>query len=404
MSYQVLENSPGLVKMWSNGVHIEDTAKDQLRKLSDLPFIHKYVAVMPDCHAGKGSCVGTVIPTRNAIIPAAVGVDIGCGMMAARTDLTASDLPDNMKAVRSLIERNVPHGRTDNGGKNDRGAWGKIPKDVEEAWKGLASQHKRLCDLHPKIARANSVRHLGSLGGGNHFIEVCLDEEDRVWVMLHSGSRGVGAKIGGHFMRLAREEMNRWYIDLADKDLAYLAEGTQYFRDYVEAAGWAQRFAQTNREVMMSRSLSALSDALGRPAEVSEPMINCHHNYIAKERHWGENVWVTRKGAVRAAEGEMGIIPGAMGRASFIVRGKGNRDSLQSCSHGAGRIMSRTAARKQFTVEDHKQFTQGLECRKDADVVDETPLAYKDVHAVMAAQSDLVDPMHQLRALVCVKG
>jgi len=404
MTYRVLEDSPGLVKMWVDGVSVSDNAANQLRKLSGLPFIHRHIAVMPDVHLGKGATVGSVIPTYKAVVPAAVGVDLGCGMMAVQTHLTSDDLPDNLRAVRSLIERNVPHGRTDGGGRNDRGAWGQIPDDVATAWQGLERHFKSICDRHPKIAKSNNARHLCSLGGGNHFIEVCLDEADRVWVMLHSGSRGVGNRIGSYFISHAQREMERWHIHLPDKDLAYLPEGSEYFNDYVEAVGWAQNFARVNRELMMARSLSALSEALGRPVETGETAVNCHHNYIEKERHWGEDVWVTRKGAVRAREGELGIIPGAMGQASFIVRGKGNRESFCSCSHGAGRLMSRTEARKRFTVEDHVQFTEGLECRKDEDVIDETPRAYKDVHAVMAAQSDLVEPVYQLRALVCVKG
>ena len=404
MNYKVLENSPGLVKMWADGVHVEDEAKEQIRRLSGLPFIHRHVAVMPDVHLGRGCSVGTVIPTYKAVIPAAVGVDLGCGMMAVQTDLTSNDLPENLKAVRSGIERNVPHGRTDGGGQNDRGAWGQIPDDVAKAWKGLESHFTSICDRHPKIAKSNTARHLCSLGGGNHFIEVCLDEADRVWVMLHSGSRGVGNRIGSHFIGLAKREMERWHIQLPDSDLAYLPEGSAHFNDYVEAVGWAQRFARVNRELMMARSLSALSEALDRPVRTGETAINCHHNYIEKEQHWGKDVWVTRKGAVRAGEGELGIIPGAMGQASFIVRGKGNRETFCSCSHGAGRLMSRTEARRRFTTEDHVRFTEGLECRKDEAVVDETPRAYKDVHAVMAAQSDLVEPVHQLRALVCVKG
>jgi tRNA-splicing ligase RtcB len=403
-NYRVLEESPGLVKIWDKNVPGEEAAFKQIKNLSGLPFIHRHVAIMPDFHSGRGAVIGSVIPTHKAVIPAAVGVDLGCGMMAVQTDLTSDDLPDNLRAVRSLIERNVPHGRTDRGGRNDRGAWGRIPNDVAEAWKGLESHFKRICDRHPKIAKSNNVRHLSSLGGGNHFIEVCLDETDRVWVMLHSGSRGVGNRIGSHFIGLAKREMERWHIHLPDSDLAYLPEGSKYFNDYVEAVGWAQKFARINRELMMARSLSALSEALQRPVETGETAVNCHHNYIEKERHWGQDVWVTRKGAVSAREGELGIIPGAMGQASFIVRGKGNRESFCSCSHGAGRLMSRTEARKRFTVEDHMQFTTGLECRKDADVVDETPRAYKDVHAVMAAQQDLVEPVHQLRALVCVKG
>ena len=403
-NFQILENSPGLVKIWADGVYVEDSAKNQLKNIAGLPFNHKHIAVMPDVHMGKGATVGSVIPTVGAIIPAAVGVDLGCGMMAVKTTLTANMLPDSMQKVRSRIERMVPHGRTDHGGSRDEGAWGAIPDDVARKWNVLKDDFEVICDKHSRIAQSNNARHLGTLGGGNHFIEICLDEEEHVWVMLHSGSRGVGNRIGSHFISLAKKDMERWFVNLPDKDLAYLPQGSRHFSDYVRAVNWAQRFAKINREIMIDRTLDALSWALRKEFDHGDSMINCHHNYIAKERHFGREVWVTRKGAVRAQLGDMGIIPGAMGRKSFIVRGKGNRDSFCSCSHGAGRMMSRRKAKELFTVEDHASATLGLECRKDVDVIDETPLAYKDIDAVMAAQSDLVEVVHTLRAVVCVKG
>ncbi|MAG27690.1 RNA-splicing ligase RtcB [Candidatus Pacearchaeota archaeon] len=403
-SYNVLDDSPGLVKMWTRGVHAEDQAKEQLRKLSGLPFIHRHIAVMPDMHMGKGSCVGAVIPTVNAIIPAACGVDIGCGVMAVRTSLTANDLPDNLQKVRSRIERMIPHGRTHHGGSRDEGAWGDIPDDVARKWNTLKDDFEVICEKHPRIAKSNNVRHLSSLGSGNHFLEVCIDTEDRVWVMLHSGSRGVGNRIGTHFISLAKKDMERWYINLPDKDLAYIPQGSTHFKDYIQAVNWAQRFAKVNRELMMDRALDAISWALRREFDHGDSVVNCHHNYIAKENHFGRDVWVTRKGAVRARRGDLGIIPGAMGRKSFIVRGKGEKESFCSCSHGAGRLMSRTKAKALFTIEDHTLATEGLECRKDEDVIDETPMSYKPIDDVMKAQSDLVEVLHTLRAVVCVKG
>tara|TARA_Y100000034_G_scaffold76378_1_gene91764 strand:- start:19939 stop:21147 length:1209 start_codon:yes stop_codon:yes gene_type:complete len=392
------------IKIWADGVCVEESAKRQLKNIADLPFIYKHIAVMPDVHMGKGATIGSVIPTVGAIIPAAVGVDLGCGMMAVRTSLTANDLPDNMQKVRSRIERMVPHGRTDHGGSRDEGAWGTIPDDVSQKWNILKDEFATICDKHSRIAKSNNVRHLGTLGGGNHFIEICLDETDHVWVMLHSGSRGVGNRIGTYFISLAKKDMERWFINLSDKDLSYIPQGSKHFSDYVRAVHWAQRFAKFNREIMMDRTLDALSWALRKEFDHGDSVIDCHHNYIAKERHFGRDIWVTRKGAVRAQIGDMGIIPGAMGRKSFIVRGKGERESFNSCSHGAGRMMSRTKAKELFTVEDHALATQDLECRKDIEVIDETPLAYKDIDAVMAAQSDLVEVVHTLRALVCVKG
>lgn len=395
------------VKAWVRGVEFEQEAQEQVAKMTSLPFIHSHVAIMPDVHAGKGSTVGSVIPTVGAVIPACVGVDIGCGMMAVRTSLKASDLPDSLANLRSIIERNIPVGRTDNGGRNDRGAWDTVPSSVLSAWHGMSDEFHRILDKHPRIVRVNDdrpVKQLGTLGTGNHFIEVCLDETDRVWVMLHSGSRGIGNSIGSYFINIAKEEMKRNHIHLLDQDLSYLSEGTDHFNDYVEGVSWAQGYAMKNRELMMERALQALRQA-GLPAfQARMEAVNCHHNYVSREHHFGKDVLVTRKGAVRAAKDVMGIIPGSMGAKSFIVRGKGNPESFDSCSHGAGRTMSRNAAKRLFTVEDHIRATAGIECRKDEDVIDETPACYKSIDAVMDAQSDLVDIVHTLRQVVCVKG
>ena len=363
---------------------------------------------MPAVHAGVGATIGTVIATTTAIIPAAVGVDIGCGMMAVKTSLRADDLPSDLRAVRSAIESRVPHGRTDNGGKNDRGAWSVLPPHVVDAWASLAPGYAALLERSPAISTANAANHLGTLGTGNHFIEVCLDEADGVWVMLHSGSRGVGNRIGSDYIARAKDEMrakNRTTPE--DIDLAYVEEGSAAFSDYVEAVSWAQQFARANREVMMAATLDALASVprlVAFTIDRAEVAVNCHHNYVAREEHGGRSLWVTRKGAVRAGAGELGIIPGSMGAKSFIVRGKGNEASLASCSHGAGRSMSRTAAKKRFSIDDHAKATHGIECRKDAEVIDETPMAYKSIDAVMAAQSELVDIVSTLRQVVCVKG
>lgn len=404
---QVIQGARGgLIKAWIDGVPVEEQARQQLDNIASMPFIHKHVAIMPDVHWGMGATVGSVIPTKGAIIPAAVGVDIGCGMMAHRTSLVASDLPDNLSGLRSLIEEAVPHGRTDNGGVNDRGAWGEPSEEARFLYEGLYPGLTQIVAKHPKIERAalRASHHMGTLGTGNHFIEVCLDKEDRVWIMLHSGSRGIGNRIGSYFIELAKAEMRRFFVNLPDQDLAYLPEGTEHFNDYMQALSWAQRYARANREVMMQAATRALSRAVPKPFVTDEKAVNCHHNYVSHERHFGSDVLVTRKGAVSAKEGELGIIPGSMGARSFIVRGKGNRDSFCSCSHGAGRAMSRTEARKRFSVEDHIAATEGVECRKDADVVDETPAAYKSIDAVMAAQADLVEVVYELRQVVCVKG
>lgn len=410
-NYEILhdgENKP--VKAWIRGVPVEDAARAQLQQLAQLPFIHKWVAAMPDCHLGKGATIGSVLATDKAIVPAAVGVDLGCGMAAVRTSMTASDLPESLRELRFGIEKAVPHGRSSgfrkkNGRKRDKGAWGDVPQPVDDAWGQLAGRFDVLCDKHPALKQSNHRVHLGTLGTGNHFIEVCLDEADRVWVMLHSGSRGVGNRIGSYFIRKAKEEMERWSIHLPNSDLAYLPEGSQYFDDYVEGVGWAQDFARINRELMLAAVLRTMHASGDLPEfTVDGHAVNCHHNYVQRERHYGEDVWVTRKGAVRAGKGELGIIPGSMGARSYIVRGKGNPESFCSCSHGAGRAMSRTAARKRFTVQEHEAATRGVECRKDASVIDETPMAYKDIDAVMAAQADLVEVAHTLKQVLCVKG
>lgn len=395
------------VKIWTDD--IEESALQQLRNISRLPFIYKHVAAMPDCHLGKGATIGSVIPSKGAIVPAAVGVDLGCGMMACRLNITANDLPDNLHALRSEIEASIPHGRTDNGGKNDRGAWGEIPEDISGWWRSSAgiTGLAEVISKHPSLMKGNvnGERHLGTLGTGNHFIEVCLDENNDVWLMLHSGSRGIGNRIGSYFIELAKEDMRKWFVNLPDKDLAYLPEGTDHFTDYVAAVGWAQDFALANREFMMLRTFNAVRKVLGQPELAATCYaINCHHNYVAHEHHFGANVWVTRKGAIRAREGDLGIIPGSMGTGSFIVRGKGSADSFHSCSHGAGRKMGRAEAKRRFTVADLAEQTAGIECRKDADVIDEIPGAYKPIGEVMANQSDLVDIVHALRQVVNVKG
>ena len=424
-AYNVISPPTGVpIKAWTRGVPLEDAARDQLLNVAQLPFIYKWVAAMPDVHWGIGATVGSVIPTRGAIIPAAVGVDIGCGMMAVQTTLGASHLPDNLHGLREVIERAVPVGRTDQGGKNDRGAWRHAPAHHEDVWAKLDADYNEIVAKYPKLAHPQRINHLGTLGTGNHFIEVCLDESDRVWFMLHSGSRGVGNRFGTFFIELARQDMRKWMINLPDQDLAYLPQGTEHFDDYVKAVHWAQDYALWNRQLMMQNIIETVQASglvppfetgvetegetpsgqpAGRQSNV-EAIVSCHHNYVAWEQHYGENVLVTRKGALRAREGDMGIIPGSMGARSYIVRGKGNPESFMSCSHGAGRAMSRSEAKRRFTVADHIQATKGVECRKDADVIDETPMAYKSIDAVMEAQKDLVDIVHTLRQVVCVKG
>jgi tRNA-splicing ligase RtcB (3'-phosphate/5'-hydroxy nucleic acid ligase) len=402
-TYDVIDSEGAPIKAWTRGVPVEEEAAKQLRNVARLPFIHKWVAAMPDVHWGIGATVGSVISTVGAVIPAAVGVDIGCGMMAAQTTLTASDLPESLREVRTAIERAVPHGRAPRG--RDHGAWEHPPAPAQAAWAQLKPGFEAIVAGHPAVRQANTLVHLGTLGTGNHFIETCLDEGERVWFMLHSGSRGVGNRIGSYFIELAKKDMRRWFVNLPDEDLAYFPEGTEHFSEYVEAVEWAQTFAMTNRRLMMDAVLRAVASVPGIPPfTTAAEAVNCHHNYVAREHHYGANVLVTRKGAVRAREGDLGIIPGSMGARSYIVRGKGNPESFTSCSHGAGRAMSRAEARRRFSLEDHAEATRGVECRKDADVIDETPGAYKPIDAVMAAQADLVEVVHTLRQVVCVKG
>lgn len=410
-NFNLIETHGAPIKAWTRGVELDPGAEQQLRNTAALPFIHGHVAVMPDVHFGMGATVGSVIPTKGAIVPAAVGVDIGCGMMAVRTSLSAEHLPDSLLDIRLKIEAAVPHG-----GPGVKGSWaergyrrpGHVSKAFSDAWKkssSLADGLSRVTDKHGGIGveARTAVDQLGTLGGGNHFIELCLDEAGQVWVMLHSGSRGAGNKIGTFFIAKAKEEIAKAGLHLADRNLAWLSEGSESFDDYVVALTWAQDYAQANRAAMMQSVLAVLREVW--PEMTAEDIaVNCHHNYVAREEHFGASVWVTRKGAVRAGAGELGIIPGSMGARSFIVRGKGNAESFCSCSHGAGRRLSRGAAKAAFTLEDHAAATAHVECRKDAGVIDETPGAYKDIDAVMAAQSDLVEVVHTLRQVVCVKG
>ncbi len=400
------------IKAWVDGVSIEPEAIQQLKNAANMPFLFKHLAVMPDVHAGIGATVGSVISTKGAIIPAAVGVDIGCGMLAVQTSLTASDLPDNLHQIRCDIEKAVPHGRTTttNGGynpHNDRGLWSEAPHINCDAMVSLQKGLDAVLELEQNNllnrAAKGAVNQLGTLGTGNHFIEICLDEHQNVWVMLHTGSRGVGNRIGTHFIEKAKEECSRWFINLPDQDLAYFPEGNPYFEKYMKAVHWAQEFAKTNREIMLQAVQNVLKKHFPE-VTYSNAAINCHHNYVSRENHFGSNIWVTRKGAVRAREGELGIIPASMGAKSYIVRGKGNPESFCSCSHGAGRTMSRTKARASITLQDHIKATEGVECRKDEDVLDESPAAYKDIDAVMEAQKDLVEVVRTLKQIICVKG
>jgi tRNA-splicing ligase RtcB len=395
------EGSATPIKGWVQGVPLEDSAKQQLQNIATLPFVGPWVAVMPDVHLGKGATVGSVVPTRGAIIPAAVGVDIGCGMAAVRTTLTAKDLPDNLAQLRSSIERGVPVGNG-RGGEHHR-----LPDSIHTRLveSGLAARLETVKAKHRRIRTDKVDRQLGTLGGGNHFIEVCLDESDAVWVMLHSGSRGTGNLIGSYFIEQARQELGRRVLGyhVPDKDLAFFMEGEPLFDDYVEAVSWAQDYARANREAMMARVLAEMRHRLPK-FQLAAMAVNCHHNYVQKETHGGQDLLVTRKGAVSARAGELGIIPGSMGTQSYIVRGKGNADSFHSCSHGAGRVMSRSAARQQITLAQHREATAHVECRKDAAVIDESPAAYKSIDAVMAAQTDLVEVVHTLRQVLCVKG
>jgi tRNA-splicing ligase RtcB len=402
---QVIRDGGVPIKIWTD--EVEESALTQLKNLSRLPFIARNgVAAMPDVHAGHGSTVGSVIATSRAIIPAAVGVDIGCGMNAVRLSLKASDLPESLAKIRSQIERDVPHGQGGDHRKEDQIQLNaaRLPTPTAKAKRAIEKgvYDDKVDGWQWAVEKAS--KQLGTLGGGNHFIELCIDENQDVWIMLHSGSRGIGNVIGSHFIAEAQKMMDLWYINLPDRDLAYIPEGTHLFEQYVEAVSWAQHYAFENRALMMEKVIFALRRHIGKEFTITQEAINCHHNYVEKENHFGENLWVTRKGAIRARKGDLGIIPGSMGQRSYIVRGKGERTSYCSCSHGAGRKMSRAEARRTFTVADLRAQTQGVECRKDDAVLDEIPGSYKDIDVVMANQADLVEVVHILKQVLCVKG
>lgn len=395
---RVLSTGKFPIKIYTEDIEAE--AEQQLLELSALPFIHKYVAAMPDVHCGIGATIGSVIPTKGAIIPAAVGVDLGCGMSAVQLSLTANQLPDNLSNLRTQIEQAVPVGFDMH----------QNPSLNTTSLQTLGDKLEVLIQKHPTLLKMKKnfqedwQLQVGTLGGGNHFIEVCLDENQNVWVMLHSGSRGVGNIIGRYFIGLAKRDMEKWFINLPNKDLAYFPQGTEHFEDYWEAVLWAQEYARINRQEMMRLILEALSKADLPPFQVIGEAISCHHNYVALEHHYQSNIFLTRKGAISAKEGEWGIIPGSMGTKSYIVQGKGNLESFCSCSHGAGRRMGRKEAKRRFTVQDMITQTQGVECRKDEAVIDEIPAAYKPIDEVMENQNDLVDIVHTLKQVVCIKG
>jgi tRNA-splicing ligase RtcB len=403
--FEVIDAGNGhIIKAWKKGVAFEEMAIEQLKRTAAMPFLFKHLAAMPDCHWGQGSTIGTVLPTKDAIIPSAVGVDIGCGMIAQQTSLKREDFARfALPGLRAAIEAAVPCGRTNNGGPGDRGAWGTIPERVHDAWVGkFQADYEDMCAKRPGMRARNTVNQLGTLGTGNHFIELSEDESGYVWIVLHSGSRGLGNKIGQHFTDVAKSLCKRWFITLPDPDLAYLPIDTQEFKDYREAVTLAQKFAWENRLIMLASIERVLFQA-GLVFDGREH-VHCHHNYISWERHFGENIMVTRKGAVRVQKGERGIIPGSMGARTYIVEGLGNRESFCTCSHGAGRAMSRRQAERTITVEQHAAATAGIECDKTEGTLDETPAAYKDIEKVMAAQTDIVTPLYILKQFLNVKG
>ena len=382
------------VKIWTD--RIEPEAIDQLRNTASLPFVFRHVAAMPDVHLGKGATVGSVIATKGAICPAAVGVDIGCGMSARKTSFPADRLErGDLAKLRHSIEREIPVGR-----ESKRSPW-----EAAQEW---MRDHGR-----PHVAGETLVdralHQLGTLGGGNHFIEICVDEDDgKLWALLHSGSRNVGKTVAEIHIGRAKKEMQRLAEGPPDPDLAYFVAGTHGFSEYREDLEWCQQYAWQNRRIMMERLLRQLAYALGLEGDAGHlgitMAVDCHHNYVADERHYGEKVLVTRKGAIRAAKGELGIIPGSMGTGSFIVRGLGNPEAFESAPHGAGRKMSRGEAKRRFSCEDLARQTEGIECRKDAGVVDEIPGAYKPIGEVIEKSSDLVEVVARLKQIVCVKG
>lgn len=378
------------IKCWTDGVQLEDEAIQQLKNVANMPFIYKHVSVMPDAHWGMGATVGSVIATQGAIIPAAVGVDIGCGMSAVKLRFKI-DKFERLNELRSSIERSIPVGFHAN-------------KEItHRMWSSISRLYANGDPVNEK-----TYLQLGTLGGGNHFIEICADQNNDAWIVLHSGSRNIGKTSAEKHIDKAKGLMKEYFISLPDPDLAYLVQNTPEFKAYIDDLLWCQDYAKQNRNEMMLRVLKDVSYHIHgsewRYDHLIKMRVDCHHNFTQQEHHYDKNVWVTRKGAVSAREGQFGIIPGSMGTRSYIVMGKGNPESFCSCSHGAGRSMSRNQAKKRFTIEDHAKATEGVECRKDADVIDETPMAYKDIDLVMAAQSDLVEIAYTLKQILCVKG
>jgi tRNA-splicing ligase RtcB len=391
MIFGIIKGETSDVKVWTPLEGIEPQAQEQLRKIASLPGIYHHVAAMPDVHFGIGATIGSVIAMKSAITPAAVGVDIGCGMGAVLTNLKAKDLPDSLHDVRMKLEELIPTGFHQH----------QDPVFQKDSEAGRLMQEFDVLPDAVKDSYQKAVLQLGTLGGGNHFIELCLDTDQRVWLMLHSGSRGIGNKLATFHMGVAKTLLHN--KDLPDPNLALFLASTPEMNAYRRDLFWAQRYAMVNRKLMMERYAEGLATALSRPI-VKQQEVWCHHNYVAEEVHFGETVLVTRKGAIRAGKGELGIIPGSMGTKSFIVRGLGNPESFESASHGAGRKMSRTKARKTFTTEDLSKMTEGVECRKDNGVLDEIPAAYKDIEQVMKNQDDLVEIMIELKQIMCVKG
>lgn len=386
------------IHLWANSAHVEPQALEQIARMSRLPIIHERLAIMPDVHLGKGATVGSVIPTNSAIVPSAVSVDIGCGMCAVQTSLMASDLPENLHTIRSQIERDVPVGQAMHTGRTYHN---KLAARLESGFNAVMERAPDL--LNRRRTKDSWAFQIGTLGGGNHFVELCLDEHEHVWIMLHSGSRGIGNAIGEYYISKAREYIENLGYGLPDKDLAWLPESEPLFADYWNALSWAQEYAAVNREAMLNDVLKGIRHHLP-PFNMVRKVINCHHNYVSRETHFGASVYVTRKGAIRAGKDEYGIIPGSMGTASYIVRGLGNEESLCSCSHGAGRVLSRGAARRAFSKADIEAQLEGVECRKDSGIIDELPGAYKNIDEVMAQQSDLVAVEARLKQVLCVKG
>jgi tRNA-splicing ligase RtcB len=394
MPYVTIKGDKVPIKLWSRFEEVDSAAIKQLRNVTTLPWVAHHVAVMPDVHVGKGATVGSVIAMRRAVAPAAVGVDIGCGMAAVETSLRARDLPDSLRGLRDAIEARVPVGMT----AHDEPAWRDAPQSLREECRRLMSELDELSFDTGLGKRASE--QLGTLGGGNHFIELCLDGDDRVWLMLHSGSRRIGAALAEHHMTVAQKlGHNR---ALADRDLASFLAATPEFVAYRRDLFWAQRYALFNRRVMLSILEEILVEHF--PTITFSEGVFCHHNYVSEETHFGEELLVTRKGAIRAQKGELGIIPGSMGTRSYIVRGLGNPESFTSASHGAGRQLSRTQAKKRYTLDDLREQTAGVECRKDRGVLDELPGAYKKIERVMAQQQDLVEVVAELKQVLCVKG